>query len=43
MKQPVNSPSFESSEASLVQSKQPPAQAKSNERKITFNDMHPEI
>jgi hypothetical protein len=42
-KQPVNSPSSESSEASSIQSKQPPTQAESNERKITFNDMHPEI
>jgi hypothetical protein len=42
-KQPANSPSSDSSEASSVQSKQPPVQAESNERKITFNDMHPEI
>jgi hypothetical protein len=42
-KQPINSPSSESSESSSIQSKQPSAQAESNERKITFNDMHPEI
>jgi hypothetical protein len=42
-KQPTNSPSSESSESSSIQSKQPSTQAESNERKITFNDMHHEI
>jgi hypothetical protein len=39
----VNSPSFESYESQSIQSKQPVTQVESNERKITFNDMHPEI